>query len=104
MANKVTGEVSQFGTKGYGFITGDDGEQYFVHQKNIFNKSRLKVGTQVIFNTESSEKGWIAVDVELLKDAKASAQSQSLSSGTVKALFAILFIIQAVVVYKVFLV
>jgi len=37
MAKKMTGIVAQFGTKGYGFITGDDGEKYFVHQKNIHN-------------------------------------------------------------------
>ena len=36
MAKKVKGIVAQFGTKGYGFITGDDGEKYFVHQKKIF--------------------------------------------------------------------
>ena len=35
MAKKMTGIVAQFGTKGYGFITGDDGEKYFVHQKNV---------------------------------------------------------------------
>ena len=39
MAKKMTGVVVQFGTKGYGFITGDDGEKYFVHQKNVYNKS-----------------------------------------------------------------
>ena len=37
MAKKMTGIVAQFGTKGYGFITGDDGEKYFVHQKNVYN-------------------------------------------------------------------
>ena len=42
MAKKMSGIVAQFGTKGYGFITGDDGEKYFVHQKNVFNKSRLR--------------------------------------------------------------
>jgi len=38
MAKKMTGIVTQFGTKGYGFIAGDDGEKYFVHQKNVYNK------------------------------------------------------------------
>ena len=47
MAKKMTGIVTQFGTKGYGFITGDDGEKYFVHQKNVYNKSRLKADTRV---------------------------------------------------------
>jgi CspA family cold shock protein len=36
MAKKVKGKVTQFGSKGYGFILGDDGEQYFAHQKNIY--------------------------------------------------------------------
>ncbi|RUM76083.1 MAG: cold shock domain-containing protein, partial [Candidatus Thioglobus sp.] len=54
MAKKVKGVVAQFGTKGYGFITGDDGEKYFVHQKNIYNKSRLKADTRVVFQAESS--------------------------------------------------
>ena len=39
MAKKMTGIVVQFGSKGSGFITGDDGEKYFVHQKNVYNKS-----------------------------------------------------------------
>jgi hypothetical protein len=30
MEKKMKGKVAQFGTKGYGFIAGDDGEKYFV--------------------------------------------------------------------------
>ena len=67
MAKKMTGVVAQFGTKGYGFITGDDGEKYFVHQKNVFNKSRLRSDTRVKFKVESSDKGLVAVDVKLEK-------------------------------------
>lgn len=103
MAKKITGKVAQFGTKGYGFIDGDDGEQYFVHQKNIFNKSRIKVGTRVVFNVENSDKGWVAIDVNLKKGAKVSVESKSLSNSTIKRLFAVLFVIQAVVIYKIFL-
>ncbi|WXT99771.1 MAG: hypothetical protein Ctma_0475 [Catillopecten margaritatus gill symbiont] len=105
---KMKGEVSKFGTKGYGFIIGDDGEQYFVHQKSVFSKSRLKVGTRVQFNTENSDKGWVANTVELADGTKASkskpkSPSQPMSNGTIKGLFAILFIAQIVVIYKVFL-
>ena len=57
MAKKMTGIVAQFGTKGYGFITGDDGEKYFVHQKNVYNKSRLRSDTRVKYKVETSEKG-----------------------------------------------
>ena len=108
MAKKIKGVVAQFGTKGYGFITGDDDEKYFVHQKNIFNKSRLKAGTRVVFGFEESEKGLVATNVELEDGAKmsnfgkSSKTSSGLSNGTIKAALAILFIAQAVVIYKVF--
>mgnify|MGYP001567003106 CR=1 FL=1 len=104
MAKKIKGVVAQFGTKGYGFITGDDDEKYFVHQKNIFNKSRLKANTRVVFNAEESEKGLVATNVELEGGAKVNNASSSagLSNATIKAALAVLFIAQAVVIYKVF--
>lgn len=114
MAKKIKGVVAQFGTKGYGFITGDDDEKYFVHQKNIFNKSRLKANTRVIFNSEESEKGLVAINVELEDGAQMSKSSTrgqgmslskattGLSDGTIKFALTILFIAQAVVIYKVF--
>ncbi|BBB22815.1 cold-shock DNA-binding domain protein [Abyssogena phaseoliformis symbiont OG214] len=104
MAKKIKGIVAQFGTKGYGFITGDDGEKYFIHQKNIFDKSRLKVNTRVVFSAQNSEKGWVAMDVNLEKGAKIpSSESKPLSNGVVKGMFIILFIIQVIVVYKIFI-
>jgi len=104
MAKQVKGTVAQFGTKGYGFITGDDGEKYFVHQKNIFNKSRLKSNTRVTFTAESSEKGLVATNVELEngKAKSTSSTSNGLSDGAIKGMFAVLFVMQAVVIYKVF--
>ncbi|MCH9645673.1 MAG: cold shock domain-containing protein [Proteobacteria bacterium] len=108
MAKKIKGVVAQFGTKGYGFITGDDNEKYFVHQKNIFNKSRLKAGTRVVFGAEESEKGLVAINVELedgtkmAKVTKGANASNGLSDGTIKAALTILFVAQAVVIYKVF--
>ncbi len=100
MAKKVKGIVAQFGTKGYGFITGDDGEKYFVHQKNIYNKSRLKTDTRVVFQAEESEKGLVATNVELEKSS--SSESTPLSDGAIKGMFAVLFIFQLIVAYKVF--
>lgn len=107
MARKIKGVVTQFGTKGYGFITGDDDEKYFVHQKNIFNKSRLKTNTRVIFKAEESEKGLVATNVELedgliINSEKLNKASSGLSNGTIKAALMILFISQAAVIYKVF--
>ena len=100
MAKKMTGIVAQFGTKGYGFITGDDGEKYFVHQKNVYNKSRLRANTRVKYRVETSEKGLVAVDVKLEKLTK---ESKPLTNNTIKRMFFILLLIQMITVYYVFL-
>tara|TARA_B100000508_G_scaffold34614_1_gene26879 strand:+ start:157 stop:465 length:309 start_codon:yes stop_codon:yes gene_type:complete len=100
MAKKMTGIVVQFGTKGYGFITGDDGEKYFVHQKNVYNKSRLRVDTRVNYKVETSEKGLVAVDVKL---EKLSEEKKPLTDNTIKIMFVILLLMQVITVYYVFL-
>jgi len=100
MAKKMTGIVAQFGTKGYGFITGDDGEKYFVHQKNVYNKSRLRTDTRVKYRVETSEKGLVAVDVKL---DKLSEETKPLTDNTIKRMFFILLLIQIITVYYVFL-
>ena len=100
MAKKMTGIVAQFGTKGYGFITGDDGEKYFVHQKNVYNKSRLRADTRVKYRVETSEKGLVAVDVQL---EKFSAEKKPLTDNTIKRMFFILLFIQLITIYYVFL-
>ena len=100
MAKNMTGIVAQFGTKGYGFITGDDGEKYFVHQKNVYNKSRLRTNTRVKYRVETSEKGLVAVDVKL---DKLSEETKPLTDNTIKRMFFILLLIQLITVYYVFL-
>ena len=100
MAKKMTGIVAQFGTKGYGFITGDDGEKYFVHQKNIYNKSRLRVDSRVKYEVETSEKGLVAVDVKL---EKLSEEKKPLTDNTIKIMFVILLLMQVITAYYVFL-
>jgi len=100
MAKKMTGIVAQFGTKGYGFITGDDGEKYFVHKKNVYNKSRLRADTRVKYRVETSEKGLVAVDVKL---EKLSEETKPLTDNTIKRMFFILLLIQLITVYYVFL-
>ena len=96
MAKKMTGIVAQFGAKGYGFITGDDGEKYFVHQKNVYNKSRLRTNTRVKYRVETSEKGLVAVDVKL---DKLSEETKPLTDNTIKRMFFILLLIQLIIVY-----
>jgi len=100
MSKKMTGIVTQFGTKGYGFIAGDDGEKYFVHQKNVYNKSRLRADTRVKYKVETSEKGLVAVDVKL---EKLSEEKKPLTDNTIKIMFVILLLMQVITVYYVFL-
>jgi len=100
MAKKMTGIVNQFGTKGYGFITGDDGEKYFVHQKNVYDKSRLRTDTRVKYRVETSEKGLVAVDVKL---EKLTEETKPLTDNTIKRMFFILLLIQLITIYYVFL-
>jgi len=100
MAKKMTGIVVQFGTKGYGFITGDDGEKYFVHQKNVYNKSRLRADTRVKYKVETSEKGLVAVDVKL---EKLTEKSKPLADNYIKFMLCFLFVFQLVIAYFVFI-
>ena len=100
MAKKMTGIVTQFGTKGYGFILGDDGEKYFVHQKNVYNKSRLRADTRVKYKVETSEKGLVAVDV---KPEILSEETKPLTDNTIKRMFVTLLLIQVITAYYVFL-
>ena len=100
MAIKMTGKVVQFGSKGYGFITGDDGEKYFVHQKNVYNKSRLSADTRVKYKVETSEKGLVAVDVKL---EKLSDETKPLTDNAIKGMFFILLLMQVITAYYVFL-
>jgi cold shock protein len=95
----MTGIVAQFGTKGYGFITGDDGEKYFVHQKNIYHKSRLRSDTRVKFKVESSEKGLVAVDVKLEKVVE---ESKPLTDNDIKFMLCALFVFQLIIAYFIF--
>jgi len=99
MAKKMTGIVAQFGTKGYGFITGDDGEKYFVHQKNVYNKSRLRADTRVVFKTEESDKGLVAVNVKLEKTAE---DKKPLTDSTIKLMFTFLLVMQIITSYYAF--
>nr|AAR37655.1 cold shock protein [uncultured marine bacterium 439] len=99
MAKKMTGIVVQFGTKGYGFITGDDGEKYFVHQKNVYDKSRLRTNTRVKYRVETSEKGLVAVDVML---EKLTEKSKPLTDNDIKFMLCALFVFQLIIAYFVF--
>ena len=64
----MTGTVKWFdGTKGFGFITGEDGNDVFVHfsQINVDGFKTLEEGQNVTFDVVDGEKGPQAENVEI---------------------------------------
>lgn len=63
------GKVKWFNDqKGFGFITADDGKDYFVHHSSIEGDGfkTLPEGADVEFNIEKGEKGLKAVQVSVI--------------------------------------
>ncbi len=52
--------------KGYGFITGEDGKDIFVHKNSIPDGTRINDGDKVEYNTQETEKGLSAVEIKKL--------------------------------------
>jgi CspA family cold shock protein len=51
--------------KGFGFITGEDGEEIFVHVTGL--KQDIRENDQVTYDTERGRKGLNAVNVTVIK-------------------------------------
>ena len=69
MEERTKGTVKWFnGSKGYGFITPEEGPDVFVHYSSIQAEGfrNLQEGDQVEFTTESSPKGPQATNVTRL--------------------------------------
>ena len=59
-----TGKVKIYNKeKKYGFITGDDGKDYFFHASGVSNDIYLKDGDNVEYKVVEGERGPKAVDV-----------------------------------------
>ena len=54
-------------TKGYGFIAGDDGKEYFVHQSALVSGTFIRDEDKVSFEPAESDKGPQAKNVKLLQ-------------------------------------
>jgi CspA family cold shock protein len=66
MSERVTGTVKWFnGTKGYGFLTQEQGEDVFVHYSAIQGEGfkNLEEGQRVEFTIEQGPKGLQAANV-----------------------------------------
>ena len=57
-------------SRGFGFITGEDGKDYFVHYTHILMSGRkgLTEGQKVNFDTDHTEKGIQAINVSIIED------------------------------------
>lgn len=51
--------------KGFGFINGLDGNEYFVHITGVEGEILLNEGNSVLFESDESPKGLTAVNVSL---------------------------------------
>ncbi len=53
------GTIKTITDKGFGFITGDDGEDIFFHRSSVENTTfdRLRVGDQVTYTVGADERG-----------------------------------------------
>ena len=62
----LTGRVKVWNRgNGWGFIEGDDGEDYFLNAKNIRAGQTILTGSKVKFDTEESQRGPQAVNVSI---------------------------------------
>jgi CspA family cold shock protein len=60
----MNGTVKFFNrSKGFGFIAGEDGKEYFVHQSALPEGLMLNDNDQVTFDVEEGERGPKAVNV-----------------------------------------
>jgi cold shock protein len=60
----MKGKVKFFNrTKNFGFITGEDGKEYFVHQTALPEGASLNENDSVTFDVEEGDRGQKAVNI-----------------------------------------
>lgn len=66
----MEGSVKWFNRiKGFGFIQGEDGKDYFVHHSAVQEGAFLREGDKVSFELTKTDKGMQAKDVKLVQKA-----------------------------------
>lgn len=64
----MEGKVKWFNrNKGYGFIEGDDGEEYFVHHSALAEGTFIQDNDRVSFDPAETERGKQAQNVTLIQ-------------------------------------
>ena len=65
----MKGKVKFFNEmKGFGFIAGEDGKEYFVHQTGLTEGTEIGENDSVTFEVEQGDRGPKAVKVALAKE------------------------------------
>ncbi len=60
--------------KNYGFITGDDGKDYFVHVSGLKEGVNIKEGDRVSFEIVQGDRGLKAEEVEKIEEGAEGAE------------------------------
>lgn len=63
--------------RGYGFIAGEDGKEYFVHQTGLKEGTRINEGDSVEFDVEQGDKGPKAVNVSMASGEAEKPEEQA---------------------------
>ena len=64
LTNKMKGNIKFFNeVKEFGFITGEDGKEYFVHKSGLAEGVTLSKDDEVTFEVEEGDRGPKAVKV-----------------------------------------
>ena len=72
----MKGKVKFFNVqKGFGFVAGDDGKEYFVHSTGLSDGVKLFEDDAVEFEVEEGERGPKAVSVRKISDSGSSEDS-----------------------------
>ncbi|MBW2982517.1 cold shock domain-containing protein [Candidatus Woesearchaeota archaeon] len=74
----MEGKVKWFNrSKGYGFIEGDDGNEYFVHSSQLAEGTFIRENDRVSFEPAESDRGKQAQKVTLLQKGSEIAAEEA---------------------------